>query len=87
MNLLRLIWNAQKIFKVNMRAPTDLHPLKVIEGVCACMCVCVCMRVCVCVCVCVSACVHVWNYVIVIYFLLLTYRCKGAKSEADYSPW
>ena len=31
-NLLRLIWNAQKIFKIDMRAPTDLHPVKVIEG-------------------------------------------------------
>ena len=35
-NLLRLIWNAQKIFKIDMRAPTDLHPVKVIEGVSMC---------------------------------------------------
>lgn len=28
-NLHRIIWNAQKIFRVNMRVPTDLHPLKV----------------------------------------------------------
>jgi DNA-directed RNA polymerase II subunit RPB1 len=32
-NLQRLIWNAQKIFRINKRQPTDLHPLKVIEGV------------------------------------------------------
>ena len=31
-NLKRLIWNAQKIFRINRRQPTDLHPLKVIEG-------------------------------------------------------
>ena len=31
-NLSRLIWNAQKIFHVDTRATTDLHPLKVIEG-------------------------------------------------------
>lgn len=33
MNLSRLIWNAQKIFHVDMRSQTDLHPLKVVEGV------------------------------------------------------
>ncbi|VDK54176.1 unnamed protein product [Anisakis simplex] len=32
-NLQRLIWNAQKIFRVEMRKPTDLNPLNVIEGV------------------------------------------------------
>ncbi|XP_035693394.1 DNA-directed RNA polymerase II subunit RPB1-like [Branchiostoma floridae] len=32
-NLARIIWNAQKIFHVNTRAPTDLHPIKVVEGV------------------------------------------------------
>ncbi|XP_064614759.1 LOW QUALITY PROTEIN: DNA-directed RNA polymerase II subunit RPB1-like [Liolophura sinensis] len=32
-NLKRLIWNAQKIFRLDSRKPTDLHPLKVIEGV------------------------------------------------------
>lgn len=31
-NLARLIWNAQKTFKINTRVPTDLHPLKVFEG-------------------------------------------------------
>ena len=29
----RLIWNAQKTFKINLREPTDLSPLKVINGV------------------------------------------------------
>lgn len=28
-----MIWNAQKIFRVELRKPTDLNPLKVIEGV------------------------------------------------------
>ena len=28
----RMIWNAQKIFRINIRKPTDLHPLKVVEG-------------------------------------------------------
>ncbi|CAJ0932779.1 unnamed protein product, partial [Mesorhabditis belari] len=32
-NLQRLIWNAQKIFKVETRKPTNLSPLRVIEGV------------------------------------------------------
>eukprot|EP00096_Caligus_rogercresseyi_P015669 TRINITY_DN813_c1_g1_i1.p1 TRINITY_DN813_c1_g1~~TRINITY_DN813_c1_g1_i1.p1 ORF type:complete len:1950 (-),score=566.84 TRINITY_DN813_c1_g1_i1:630-6479(-) len=32
-NLERMIWNAQKIFHINKRAPTDLSPLKVIMGV------------------------------------------------------
>ncbi|CAH1781896.1 unnamed protein product [Owenia fusiformis] len=32
-NLQRLIWNAQKIFRINVRKPTDIHPVKVIEGV------------------------------------------------------
>lgn len=31
-NLQRLIWNAQKIFKINVRKPSNLHPLKVVEG-------------------------------------------------------
>lgn len=31
-NLLRMIWNAQKIFHVNARLPSDLHPIKVVEG-------------------------------------------------------
>jgi len=32
-NLKRLIWNAQKIFHIDVAKPTDLHPLKVIEGI------------------------------------------------------
>uniref|UniRef100_A0A8C0HAJ7 DNA-directed RNA polymerase subunit n=1 Tax=Chelonoidis abingdonii TaxID=106734 RepID=A0A8C0HAJ7_CHEAB len=32
-NLLRMIWNAQKIFHINARLPSDLHPIKVVEGV------------------------------------------------------
>ncbi|XP_010021451.1 PREDICTED: DNA-directed RNA polymerase II subunit RPB1, partial [Nestor notabilis] len=32
-NLLRMIWNAQKIFHINSRLPSDLHPIKVVEGV------------------------------------------------------
>lgn len=32
-NLKRLIWNAQKIFRVDLHHQTDLSPIKVIEGV------------------------------------------------------
>jgi DNA-directed RNA polymerase II subunit RPB1 len=32
-NLKRMIWNAQKIFHIDMRKPSDLHPVKIIEGV------------------------------------------------------
>ncbi|CAD6232211.1 GSCOCG00001801001-RA-CDS [Cotesia congregata] len=32
-NLQRMIWNVQKIFHINKRAPTDLSPMKVIQGV------------------------------------------------------
>lgn len=32
-NLHRLIWNAQKIFRINTHKPTDLHPAKIVEGV------------------------------------------------------
>ncbi|CAG2119677.1 unnamed protein product, partial [Medioppia subpectinata] len=32
-NLNRMIWNAQKIFHVNLRGQTDLSPLKVMDGV------------------------------------------------------
>lgn len=32
-NLQRMIWNAQKIFRVDMRRPSTLSPLRVIEGV------------------------------------------------------
>lgn len=31
-NLQRMIWNGQKIFHINKRAPTDLSPLRVIQG-------------------------------------------------------
>ena len=33
MNLHRLIWNAQKIFNIDLRKPTSLSPIDVIEGV------------------------------------------------------
>lgn len=32
-NLQRMIWNAQKIFRIDKRKPSDLHPVKVVEGV------------------------------------------------------
>ncbi|XP_041094134.1 DNA-directed RNA polymerase II subunit RPB1-like [Polyodon spathula] len=32
-NIARMIWNAQKIFRINTRTPTDLNPLRVVEGV------------------------------------------------------
>ena len=32
-NLHRMIWNAQKLFNVNLRGQTDLSPLKIIDGV------------------------------------------------------
>ncbi|XP_046374548.1 DNA-directed RNA polymerase II subunit RPB1-like [Haliotis rufescens] len=32
-NLMRMITNAQKIFRINTRKPADLHPIKVVEGV------------------------------------------------------
>ncbi|XP_035714876.1 DNA-directed RNA polymerase II subunit RPB1 isoform X2 [Folsomia candida] len=32
-NLKRMIWNVQKIFHIDKRAPVDLNPIKVIEGV------------------------------------------------------
>ncbi|KTF81677.1 hypothetical protein cypCar_00017832 [Cyprinus carpio] len=32
-NLARMIWNAQKIFRINPRTPTDLNPARVVEGV------------------------------------------------------
>ena len=31
-NMHRILWNAQKTFRINKRKPSDLHPLKVIEG-------------------------------------------------------
>ena len=33
-NMQRLIWNAQKIFSINTRKPTDLHPVKIVESTC-----------------------------------------------------
>ncbi|KAK9050837.1 hypothetical protein SSX86_030193 [Deinandra increscens subsp. villosa] len=32
-NLKRLIWNAQKTFKVDMRRPSDMHPMEIVEAV------------------------------------------------------
>ncbi|XP_065856882.1 DNA-directed RNA polymerase II subunit RPB1-like [Euphorbia lathyris] len=32
-NLMRLIWNAQKTFKVDTRKPSDIHPMEVVEAV------------------------------------------------------
>ena len=31
-NMERMIWNAQKIFHINPRIQTDLHPVKIVEG-------------------------------------------------------
>lgn len=31
-NMGRIMWNAQKIFRIDKRKPSDLHPLKVVEG-------------------------------------------------------
>lgn len=32
-NLKRLIWNAQKIFKVDLRKPSDMHPMEVVKAI------------------------------------------------------
>merc|ERR1719483_250401 len=32
-NMSRILWNAQKVFRINKLTPSDLHPLKVVEGV------------------------------------------------------
>lgn len=32
-NLGRLIWNARKTFHLTNRNPSDLHPLRVVEGI------------------------------------------------------
>merc|ERR1719239_652979 len=32
-NMNRILWNAQKVFRINKRKPSDLHPLRVIDGV------------------------------------------------------
>jgi DNA-directed RNA polymerase II subunit RPB1 len=34
-NLQRMIWNAQKIFRIDVHKPTDLHPIKIVEGRCS----------------------------------------------------
>lgn len=31
-NLQRLIWNAQKIFRISKHKPTELHPVKIVTG-------------------------------------------------------
>ncbi len=43
-NIERMIWNAQKIFHINKRGPTDLSPVKVIDGVKALLKKCVIVR-------------------------------------------
>jgi DNA-directed RNA polymerase II subunit RPB1 len=32
-NLKRLIWNAQKTFKVDIRKPSDMHPMEIVEAI------------------------------------------------------
>eukprot|EP01018_Ginkgo_biloba_P014837 Gb_33197 [translate_table: standard] len=32
-NLKRLIWNAQKTFKIDLRKPSDMHPMEIVEAV------------------------------------------------------
>ncbi|KAG5542486.1 hypothetical protein RHGRI_022133 [Rhododendron griersonianum] len=32
-NLGRLIWNAQKTFKIDLRRPSDMHPMEIVEAV------------------------------------------------------
>ncbi|KAM7261225.1 hypothetical protein ACFE04_026700 [Oxalis oulophora] len=32
-NLKRLIWNAQKTFKVDLRRPSDMHPVEIVEAI------------------------------------------------------
>eukprot|EP00246_Nothoceros_aenigmaticus_P012765 TRINITY_DN409_c0_g1_i1.p1 TRINITY_DN409_c0_g1~~TRINITY_DN409_c0_g1_i1.p1 ORF type:complete len:1108 (-),score=233.51 TRINITY_DN409_c0_g1_i1:779-3940(-) len=32
-NLKRLLWNAQKIFKVDFKKPSDMHPMEIVEAV------------------------------------------------------
>ncbi|KAK3424808.1 hypothetical protein EUGRSUZ_F01570 [Eucalyptus grandis] len=32
-NLKRIIWNAQKTFKIDLRRPSDIHPLEVVEAI------------------------------------------------------
>merc|ERR1711899_678163 len=44
-NIERMIWNAQKTFHINIRGPTDLGPVKVIEGVRSLLEKCIIVRV------------------------------------------
>ncbi|KAJ7526580.1 hypothetical protein O6H91_16G013300 [Diphasiastrum complanatum] len=32
-NMKRLIWNAQKIFKIDFKKPSDMHPMEIVEAV------------------------------------------------------
>uniref|UniRef100_A0A453DLI8 DNA-directed RNA polymerase n=1 Tax=Aegilops tauschii subsp. strangulata TaxID=200361 RepID=A0A453DLI8_AEGTS len=32
-NLKRLIWNAQKTFKIDLRKPSDMHPMEIVEAI------------------------------------------------------
>lgn len=32
-NMGRLLWNAKKLFRINARKPTDLSPIRVVEGI------------------------------------------------------
>jgi len=32
-NLKRLIWNGQKTFKIDMRKPSDMHPMEIVEAI------------------------------------------------------
>ena len=32
-NLKRLIWNAQKTFKIDFRRPSDMHPMEIVEAI------------------------------------------------------
>lgn len=32
-NLKRLIWNAQKTFKIDLRRPSDMHPMEIVEAI------------------------------------------------------
>ena len=32
-NLKRPIWNAQKTFKIDLRRPSDMHPMEIVEAI------------------------------------------------------
>eukprot|EP00253_Pinus_taeda_P007579 PITA_07579 len=32
-NLKRIIWNSQKLFKIDMRKPSDMHPMEIVEAI------------------------------------------------------